>query len=143
MRSGRDLRASLAQWVEPAFAAGGDVSVRANFHALDIVRKLKHQLSEAPEATDQIEPGAPAYTIDRHLLEQLTEPANRWLIASCRAVIARAGIVPADVATVLLVGGCAHLPTPARTLQAGLNRPVTRPAGAGARRRRNPVRAAA
>ena len=82
---------------------------RAGFHALDIVRKLKHRLSEAPEATDQIEPGAPPYTMDRHLLDQLTEPANRWLIASCRAVIARAGIVPADVAAVLLVGGCAHL----------------------------------
>ncbi|GAA3200763.1 Hsp70 family protein [Dactylosporangium siamense] len=122
-----DLRTSLAEWVEPAFSAGGDVSVRAGFHALDIVRKLKHRLSEAPEATDQIEPGAPAYTIDRRLLGQLTEPANRWLIASCRAVIARAGIVPGDVAAVLLVGGCAHLPTPAPTLHNELSRPVTRP----------------
>jgi hypothetical protein len=122
-----DLRAKLAQWVEPAFTAGGDVSVRAGFHALDIVRRLKHQLSEAPEATDRIEPGAPPYTIGRDLLDQLTEPANRWLIASCRAVIARAGIVPADLAAVLLVGGSAHLPSVAAALHHGLGRPVTRP----------------
>lgn len=122
-----DLRASLAEWVEPAFSAGGDVSVRAGFHALDIVRKLKHRLSEAPEATDRIEPGAPPYTIGRHLLDQLTEPANRWLTANCRAVIARAGIVPADVATVLLVGGNAHLPSVGPALHAGLSRQITRP----------------
>lgn len=123
-----DLRAKLAQWVEPAFTAGGDVSVRAGFHALDIVRRVKHQLSEALEATDRIEPGAPPYTMSRDVLDQLTEPANRWLIASCRAVIARAGIVPADVAAVLLVGGSAHLPSVAPALRHGLNRPVTRPA---------------
>ncbi|MET7417799.1 Hsp70 family protein [Dactylosporangium sp. NPDC005555] len=122
-----DLRARLAEWVEPAFAAGGDVSVRAGFHALDIVRRLKHRLANAPEATDEVEPGAPPYTISRQLLEQLTEPANRWLIASCRAVIARAGIVPADVAAVVLVGGCAHLPGVAPALQQGLGRAVTRP----------------
>ncbi|GAA1508391.1 hypothetical protein GCM10009827_023260 [Dactylosporangium maewongense] len=122
-----DLRATLAEWVEPAFAAGGDTSVRANFHALDIVRRLKHRLSEAPEATDQVEPGAPPYTIRRNLLEQLTEPANRWLIASCRAVVARAGIVPAELAAVVLDGGCSHLPGVAQALHAGLGRPVTRP----------------
>ncbi|MEV0127483.1 Hsp70 family protein [Dactylosporangium sp. NPDC050688] len=122
-----DLRARLSQWVEPAFTAGGDVSVRAGFHALDIVRRLKHQLSQAPEATDQVEPGVPPYTIDRDLLDQLTEPANRWLVASCRAVIARAGIVPADVAAVLLVGGSAHLPSVGPALRQGLGRLVTRP----------------
>jgi hypothetical protein len=122
-----DLRARLADWVEPAFAAGGDISVRANFQALDIVRRLKHRLSEAPEATDEVEPGAPPYTISRDLLEQLTEPAHRWLVANCRAVVARAGIVPTEVAAVVLVGGCAHLPGIGPALQAGLGRPVTRP----------------
>jgi hypothetical protein len=123
-----DLRTALAEWVEPAFAAGGDTSVRANLHALDIVRQLKHRLSEVPEAADQIEPGAPPYHMDRQLLDQLTEPATRWLIASCRAVIARAGIVPGDVAAVLLVGAGAHLPSVGPVLHNGLGRPVTRPA---------------
>ncbi|GAA2595609.1 hypothetical protein GCM10010399_27640 [Dactylosporangium fulvum] len=123
-----DLRATLADWVEPAFAAGGDTSVRANFHALDIVRQLKHRLSEVPEASDHIEPGAPPYHMDRHLLDQLTEPATRWLVASCRAVVARAGIVPSDVAAVLLVGGGSYLPNIGPALHNGIGRPVTRPA---------------
>ncbi|GGM17746.1 Hsp70 family protein [Dactylosporangium sucinum] len=123
-----DLRATLSEWVEPAFAAGGDTSVRASFHALDIVRQLKHRLAELPEAAEAIEPGIPQYRLDRRLLDQLTEPAMRWLVASCRAVIARAGIVPSDVTTVLLVGGHAHLPNVGPVLHNGLGRPVTRPA---------------
>jgi hypothetical protein len=123
-----DLRAALAEWVEPAFAAGGDTSVRANLHALDIVRELKHRLSDVPEASDQIEPGAPPYHMNRQLLDQLAEPATRWLVASCRAVIARAGITPAAVAAVLLVGAGAQLPSVGPVLHNGLNRPVTRPA---------------
>ncbi|MFG2038222.1 Hsp70 family protein [Dactylosporangium sp. NPDC048998] len=123
-----DLRATLAEWVEPAFAAGGDTSVRANLHALDIVRRLKHRLADAPEAADEVEAGVPAYRMDRRMLDQLTEPATRWLIASCRAVVARAGLVPADVAAVLLVGGAARLPGVGPALHVGLGRPVTRPA---------------
>ncbi|WP_432980246.1 Hsp70 family protein [Dactylosporangium sp. CA-233914] len=123
-----DLRATLAEWVEPAFAAGGDTSVRANLHALDIVRRLKHRLAEHPEAAEEVEAGVPAYRMDRRLLEQLTEPATRWLVASCRAVVARAGIMPTDVAAVLLVGGGARLPGVGQVLHNGLGRPVTRPA---------------
>ncbi|GAA2363972.1 Hsp70 family protein [Dactylosporangium salmoneum] len=123
-----DLRATLAEWVEPAFAAGGDTSVRANLHALDIVRRLKHRLADVPEAADEVEAGVPPYRMDRRLLDQLTEPATRWLIASCRAVIARAGLVPGDVTAVLLVGGAARLPGIGAALHGGIGRPVTRPA---------------
>jgi hypothetical protein len=62
------------------------------------------------------------------MLDQLTEPATRWLIASCRAVIARAGLVPADIMAVLMVGGAARLPAVGPVLHNGLGRPVTRPA---------------
>ncbi|WP_432831849.1 Hsp70 family protein [Dactylosporangium sp. CA-092794] len=123
-----DLRSTLAEWVEPAFAAGGDTSVRANLHALDIVRRLKHRLADVPEASDEVEAGVPAYRMDRRLLDQLTEPATRWLVASCRAVVARAGITPAEVAAVLLVGGAARLASTGPVLHNNLGRPVTRPA---------------
>ncbi|GAA4248615.1 Hsp70 family protein [Dactylosporangium darangshiense] len=123
-----DLRATLAEWVEPAFSAGGDTSVRANLHALDIARRLKHRLADAPEAAEEVESGVPAYRLDRRMLDQLTEPATRWLIASCRAVIARAGLVPADIMAVLMVGGAARLPGVGPVLHNGLGRPVTRPA---------------
>ncbi|WP_433080748.1 Hsp70 family protein [Dactylosporangium sp. CA-052675] len=123
-----DLRAALAEWVEPAFAAGGDTSVRANLHALDIVRRLKHRLADVPEAADEVEAGVPPYRMDRRLLDRLTEPAARWLIASARAVVARAGIRPSDLAAVLLVGGAARLPGIGQVLHDGLGCPVTRPA---------------
>jgi hypothetical protein len=123
-----DLRSTLAEWVEPAFAAGGDTGVRANLHALDIVRRLKHRLADVAEAADEVEAGVPPYRMDRRLLDRVTEPAARWLIASCRVVVARAGILPTDVATVLLVGGGARLPMIGQILHNDLGRPVTRPA---------------
>jgi hypothetical protein len=123
-----DLRSALAEWVEPAFAAGGDTSVRANLHALDIVRRLKHRLADVPEAAEEVEAGVPVYRMDRRLLDQLTEPATRWLVASCRAVVARAGLAPTDIAAVLLVGGASRLPVIGPALHNGLGRPVTRPA---------------
>jgi hypothetical protein len=59
----------------------------------------------------------------------------RWVVASCRSVLARAcaglGVAPAstiaDVAAVVLVGGCAHLPSAHQVLHDGLTRPVLRP----------------
>ncbi|GLK99551.1 Hsp70 family protein [Dactylosporangium matsuzakiense] len=123
-----DLRAQLAQWVEPAFAAGGDVSLRANLHALDVVRRLKHRLADVMEAEEEVEAGVPPYRLDRRRLDQLTEPGARWLVASARAVVARAGLGPSDVVTVLLVGGAARLPGIGPALHSGLGRPVTRPA---------------
>ncbi|MEU7867947.1 Hsp70 family protein [Dactylosporangium sp. NPDC049140] len=123
-----DLRAALAEWVEPAFAAGGDTGVRAGLHALDIVRRLKHRLADVPEAAEEVESGVPPYRLDRRALDRLTEPAARWLIASARAVVARAGIRPPDVAAVLLVGGGARLAGVGQILHTGLGVPVTRPA---------------
>ncbi|WP_433052367.1 Hsp70 family protein [Dactylosporangium sp. CS-033363] len=123
-----DLRAALAEWVEPALTAGGDTGVRAGLHALDVVRRLKHRLADLPEVTGEVEQGVPPYRMDRRLLDKVTEPAARWLIASCRAVVARAGIHPGDVTAVLLVGGGARLPGLGQVLHNGLGRPVTRPA---------------
>ncbi|MFI5913430.1 Hsp70 family protein [Dactylosporangium sp. NPDC051541] len=144
-----DLRARLAQWVEPAFAAGGDVSLRANLHALDVVRRVKHRLADVMEAEEEVETGVPAYRLDRRHLDQLTEPGARWLVASARAVVARAGLGPSDVVAVLLVGGAARLPGIGPALHNGLGRPVTRPAdpelavlrGAAAWARARPTRA--
>jgi molecular chaperone DnaK len=122
-----DLRAALPEWTEPALNAGGDTAARAAFLAFDVVRQLKHRLSDADEAAERPEPGAPAYQLSRAALERLAEPSLRWLVASARAVVARAGLHPSAVSAVILTGGSANLPATGQILHSGLGRPVTRP----------------
>lgn len=124
-----DLRAALPGWTEPALDAGGDTAARAAFRAFDVVRLLKHRLSEGAveEAAERPEPGAPAYRLTRPALEHLAEPSLRWLVASARAVVARAGIHLGAVSAVILTGGCANLAATGPILHSGLGRPVTRP----------------
>src|SRR6185312_2331982 len=63
----------------------------------DVVRALKARLVE----TGAEEVGG----LTRAALDRCAEPALRWLIASCRAVVARAGVSLPEVAGVVLVGG--------------------------------------
>ncbi|MBV1854482.1 Hsp70 family protein [Catellatospora tritici] len=122
-----DLRAALHEWLAPALHAGGETGLLARFAAADFVRSVKHRLSETDEVTDRISPHAPTYRMSRAGLERLAEPALRWLIASCRAVVARAGFTLNDVTGVLLVGGASRLPVARAALRGDLQRPLWQP----------------
>jgi hypothetical protein len=122
-----DLRAELHDWLSPALQAGGDAGLLARYAAGDFVRSVKHRLSESEEVVDRITPTAPPYRLDRGGLHRLAEPTLRWLAASCRAVVARAGFTLADVTGVLLVGGASRLPAARAVLRAELGRPVRHP----------------
>lgn len=122
-----DLRAALHGWLTPALQAGGDTGLLARYAAGDFVRSVKHRLSESEEVVDRITPTAPPYRLDRGGLDRLAEPALRWLAASCRAVVARAGFSLAEVTGVLLVGGASRLPAARAVLRAELGRPVRHP----------------
>ncbi|BCJ73513.1 hypothetical protein CS0771_30570 [Catellatospora sp. IY07-71] len=122
-----DLRAALHGWLTPALQAGGDTGLLARYAAGDFVRSVKHRLSESTEVVDRITPTAPPYRLDRAGLDRLAEPALRWLAASCRAVVARAGFSLPDVTGVLLVGGASRLPAARAVLRAELGRPVRHP----------------
>jgi molecular chaperone DnaK len=119
-----DLRVRQREWTEPAIAAGGDAGTLARYRAADLVRRLKHRLATVPEATDHLDPAAPAYRLTRAELERYAEPSLRWLLASCRAVVARAGATLGEVAAVVLAGGGSRLAAAAGMLGGGLARPV-------------------
>lgn len=123
-----DLRATLREWVEPLLSAGGPTGARARYHVADFVRRLKHRLADADETGDRLAPAAPPYRLTRAALERYAEPALRWMLASCRAVLARSGVTLSDVSSVLLVGGGSRLTLAKPVLERGLGLAVRHPA---------------
>ncbi|MEJ3750730.1 Hsp70 family protein [Actinomycetes bacterium KLBMP 9797] len=119
-----DLRSQGRAWLEPLLAAPGDAGLRAYYEAIEFTRRLKHELAAAEEVTDHLTPLAPPYRLTREWLAAFAEPAVRWLVASCHAVLEQAGAAPADLAAVVLAGGSARLPMVAPALHAGLGLPV-------------------
>ncbi len=65
--------------------------------------------------------------LTRSGLDTLTESALRWLVASCRAVVARAGYTLSEVSGLVLVGGGARLPMAAHILDSELGQRIFRP----------------
>lgn len=118
------LRLGVPDVVEPLLAQGGDAGLRALYQATDFVRQVKHQLSEVPQVSEQLPGAGMPYQLTRAELERFAEPALRWLMASCRAVVALAGVSLVDVAAVVLAGGGSRLPAARMMIHTGLGRPV-------------------
>jgi molecular chaperone DnaK len=123
-----DLRSEGRTWLEPLLAAPGDAGLRAYYEAIDFVRRLKHQLADAEEVADHLTPIAPPYRLTQDWLGAFAEPALRWLVTSCHALLAGAGATPADLAAVVLAGGGARLPMVEPALRGALGHPVRRAA---------------
>lgn len=118
------LRVALADRVEPVLGQGGETGARAYYQLTDFVRRLKHRLSDVDRAADQL-PGLGApYQLSRAELDRFAEPALRWLLASCRAVVAQARVRLTDVAAVVLAGGGSRLRAAHAMVAAGLALPV-------------------
>jgi hypothetical protein len=120
----RDLRARLPEEVEPLLARTGEAGARGYYQVADLLRRLKHRLSEADQAAEQLPGMSRPYRLTRAELERFAEPALRWLLASCRAVVAQSRATLGDIAAVVLTGGCSRLPAARMMLHAGLGRPV-------------------
>ena len=120
----------------------GQAGVAARQEAVDLLRRMRRALDEAPEVTERLGEDGPIYTLSRAWLGRLAEPGLRWAVASCRSLIARTsarlgsslggalggfGAPPRDVRAVVLVGGGATLPEADAILRAGLDPPVLRP----------------
>ena len=85
----------------------------------------KHGLSQAREVTVQLPflcelPGGDRLdyqrTIRRDELEAWTTPILDRLVAPCREAIARCGLLPADIDSVILVGGMTRMPAVQRKI---------------------------
>jgi molecular chaperone DnaK len=142
-----DLRVQAQAWLEPRLAAPGDAGRRAHYEALDYVRTIKHRPAAAHPDRGEL---VAAYELTEEWLNRLAEPGLRWVVGSCRSLLARAaagvsgqpgawtdpthpggqlarGTTLADVSAVVLVGGHARLSSAERIIQGGLGRPVLRP----------------
>ena len=141
-----DLRVQTRDWIEPRLAVPGRPGVLARQAAMDLLRRVRHGLDDAPEVTERLGDDGPYYTLSRAWLARLAEPGLRWAVASCRSLIARTSVRygsalggPArpgtglgasgltDVAAVILVGRGAKLPGADEILRTGLEPPVLRP----------------
>ncbi|MFE2109644.1 Hsp70 family protein [Kitasatospora sp. NPDC059463] len=126
---GRDIDALLAtgvaaagrDWLDPLMAAG---ATRARLELGDFVRRIKHQLSEAPEVEDYFTPVTPSSRVDRSQLEALIAPLLDRTVACCRQLLADCGVRPRGVDAVLLVGGTTRVPAVAALLTDRLGRPL-------------------
>jgi hypothetical protein len=141
-----DLRAQVRDWIEPRLAVPGRPAGVTRQAAIDLLRRVRHGLDEAPEITERLGDDGPYYTLSRAWLARLAEPGLRWAVASCRSLIARTSVrfgsalgggharpgtalgAPGGVAAVILVGRGATLPGADEILRTGLEPPVLRPA---------------
>ena len=122
------LRVEGQSWLEPLLQADGDAGLRAYYEAVDFVRRLKHQLSDAVEVEDHLTPLAPPFRLTRGWLEAVADPGLRWVVTTARALVSKAGATPEDVAGVVVVGGTARMPIVAPFIQSGLSLSVRCPA---------------
>lgn len=134
-----DVRAQARDWLEPRLATQGPLGLLARRDAVDMLRRVRSGLAGSVQMTDRLGDGGPLYTLSRAWLGRLAEPGLRWLVASCRGLLARSaaglgasggaplGGALGDVAAVILIGGGAHLPGAEQILRTGLDRPVLLP----------------
>ena len=87
-----DLRAQAGDWLEPRLALPGRPALLARQEAMDLLRRMRRGLDEAPEVTERLGEDGPLYTLSRTWLGRLAEPGLRWAVASCRSLIARTSV---------------------------------------------------
>jgi molecular chaperone DnaK len=120
---GEDLDRAIVDWLSESFAKqNGGIDLRKDKMALQRLReaaeKAKHELSSSFETdvnlpfitADATGPKHLAVTIKRTQLEQLVMPFIERTLEPCRKALADAGLTPADIDQVILVGGQTRMP---------------------------------
>ncbi|MFC0530684.1 Hsp70 family protein [Phytohabitans kaempferiae] len=132
---GRDIDALLAgrihaqgqQWLAPLISSASPsdpAALRLGMAVTDFAQRLKHQLSDAPAVEDFFLPNAPAYRLTQPDLAALAAPVLHRTVTCCTDLLARAGVAPHQVATVLAVGGGSRMPAVAELLHQALRLPL-------------------
>ena len=100
-------------------------ALRARIAAHDMCRVIKHRLSTADSAADELNLTI-AYELTRARLDEMVRPHLQRTVAVCRELVADAGVEWSDITGVLLVGGSCRMPVVRATVEAMLDRPVWR-----------------
>ncbi|HRG95907.1 MAG TPA: Fe-S protein assembly chaperone HscA [Polyangiaceae bacterium] len=77
---------------------------------LDLARKAKHALTDAPSVTLESPRGDGALTLTREALERLIAPLLARTGAACRRALRDAGVTASELDGVILVGGTTRVP---------------------------------
>ena len=129
---GRDIDALLTGRVRTTadaeltdlLATGGLPGMRMNLALGDLVRGLKHQLTDTDWTEDFLTPLAPPYALDRAALEELVRPVLDRTLACCRDLLQRCEVTADQVTAVLLSGGASRMPVVAATVEKSLGLPI-------------------
>lgn len=105
--AGPELSAMLSPPAGKSSAAK-QTALRAGLMAEDLVRTLKHRLSEQKEAEHYLTLQTPL-TLTRAELEEQVKPLLDATVACCRGLLAAAGVTADDLAGILRVGGSSRL----------------------------------
>ena len=119
---GDDIDNLLIDWIADEFKKDSGIDLRGDPMALqrlrDAAEKAKCELSSTQETAinvpfitaDQSGPKHLNMTLSRSRFEQLIESVLARLVGPCKQAMADAGMKPADIANVLLVGGSTRIP---------------------------------
>jgi actin-like ATPase involved in cell morphogenesis len=121
---GDELHGLLATADTAGDPAAQVIARRAKMELNDLVRQAKHQLSDAPTASDFFFPTQLRLVIDRTELTARVEPLLRRTIDCCRELVTGCQLKLPDIAAVLLVGGSSRMPIVAEMLNRELGCPV-------------------
>ena len=131
---GRDVDALLSAHVHRTGDAeltglltpGGLPGLRARLALGDLVRGIKHQLTDAEHAEEFLTPFAPPYGLSRSALEELSAPLLDRTVDACRDLLSRCGVKPDELDAILLTGGASRMPAVSAALDRAFGRPLRR-----------------
>ncbi|RMG38101.1 MAG: Fe-S protein assembly chaperone HscA [Gammaproteobacteria bacterium] len=105
---GDDFDRAIAEWIMQQAGIGGDASPQLLRSLMDKAREAKEALAQ--QDTVEIEvalPGGGQWKgqLDRATMNRLIEPLIRKTISACRRTLRDAGVRPAEIEDVVMVGG--------------------------------------
>jgi actin-like ATPase involved in cell morphogenesis len=101
-------------------------ALRASLIIEDLVRELKHHLSEREAAEQYLSPLMPPITLTRTELDQRIKPLLDDTLGCCHRLLSAADLAMGDLAGILQVGGSTRLPAVKQVLST-LGPPLRRP----------------
>lgn len=110
------------KWIRPLINAEGAAGVRARLDLAELARRIRHELTDADQAEDVLNPLTPMLRFTRQDLDKMMRQPLGQLSSACREVLGKAP--GAAVQRVMLVGGCARMQAIQQAMSNALTRQV-------------------